>query len=121
MNYRVILTIVACTFAMSVNNSASAAGATQDDANLCRGALTAGIQGKYDGATFKIKSMSGSALIKIKYRMRFNGERHIVICKIRKGEVIEIVWPDDLDRGTEEVAAPAETFPNDQDDDQDRH
>ena len=93
MNHRVILTIVTAVFAMSMNNTASA-GSTQSDVNLCRITLETESRGKFDGATFKFGSTRGAALRKLTYQMKFAGESHEVVCKIRKGVVIEIVWPD---------------------------
>ena len=93
MKYRRNLAIVACLFALSVTGSALARG-IQDDLNLCQTALKAEFDHRYDGAIFRFKSERGSKLRTLTYRMTFADQRHTVDCKVKAGEVVEIVWHD---------------------------
>ena len=95
MKYRRNLTIVACLLALSVTGSALAKG-LQDDANLCQAAFKAESDRRYDGAKFKFKSKRGAKLRRLSYQMKFAGQRYRVVCKVKKGEVVEIVWPEIL-------------------------
>jgi len=103
LNNRMIVLIITISFSCSVSNSAAAA--IQDDVNLCRGVLMAEIREKYDGATLKTNSISGTVLVRIKFQMTFNDQRYIVICKLRRGKIIETIWPDNLELGREESVA----------------
>ncbi len=93
MNHRTNLTIVACLFALSVTGSALARS-IQDDLKLCQTALKAEAKHRYDGAIFRFKSERGSRLRTLTYRMTFADQRHTVDCKVKGGEVVEIVWPN---------------------------
>ena len=89
------LTIVACLFALAVTGSALARG-LQDDVNLCQTAFKAESDRRYDGAKFKFKSERGSKLRTLTFKMTFADQRYTVDCKVKRGEVVEIVWPEIL-------------------------
>lgn len=93
MKSRRNLTIIACLFALSVTGSALARG-IQDDLKLCQAAFKAESDRRYDGAIFRFKSERGSRLRTLTFRMTFADERHTVDCKVKGGEVVEIVWHD---------------------------
>ena len=95
MKYRRNLTIVACLYALSVTGSALARG-IQEDVNLCQKAFRAESARRYDGAIFRFKSERGSRLRTLTFKMMFADQWYTVVCKVKRGEVVEIVWPEIL-------------------------
>lgn len=84
------LALSAATLALSFGGTASAG--TKEDVAACHKELTEKGQDKYGDAVYTFKSVSGGALRKLVFEVISGEERNSVVCKVRRGDVVELDW-----------------------------
>lgn len=73
----------------------AALAASQADIDLCGETVTRELPKRFAGAELKIRSISPSVKVKIRYRMTYEGERYTVVCTIGRRSGIAVTWPRD--------------------------
>ena len=72
------------------------ASSINDDIRSCQTALEEQTPDKFENAEYDFKSVRGSGLKKLKFRIEVNNQRSgIVTCKVRRGDVVAIEWPQE--------------------------
>ncbi len=88
---KTILAAFACSIAFG---APAFADSIADSADLCLDQLEAESTGQLENATYKFKGARGSSVKKLTFKMRLDGETEKVVCKVKRGEITEIEWPE---------------------------
>lgn len=65
--------------------------------DACDAAMAAAAKNQLPGLEYDFKTMKGNSTKKLKYALKFDGEKMRAECKARNGEVLEIKWPEKLE------------------------
>ncbi|MEM9670347.1 MAG: hypothetical protein AAF950_15600 [Pseudomonadota bacterium] len=77
------------------------AGPLDADRAACEQAFTDATASLAETPDFRFKSSSGNSKRRIQYQTSYQSENYRVRCMVKKGEVSEIRWPDDLEAAIE--------------------
>jgi len=69
------------------------ADSTAEYTDLCIAQFETDTAAHFEDTTFKFKGVRGSSAKKIYFKATLDGETDTVVCKVRRGEITEIVWP----------------------------
>jgi len=86
-----IKTIAAVASASIVLSGAAFAASDQSDVEMCLRAVNQATASEHN-VDVRFKSLSGGRLQNIALEAKTGGEKHIVICRVKRGKVIALDW-----------------------------
>ena len=93
MTFKPLTTTVLAASAALFANTAMA-NSVNDDIAVCLTAFEDAAPEGFDGADYRFKAVRGGGVRKLKFDIRKDGSKAgSVTCKVKRGEVSEIVWP----------------------------
>ena len=85
---KTIAVVASASFMLS---GAAFASSDQSDVQMCLDAVNQATASE-SGVDVKFKSLSGGRVQKIAFVAKQDGEKHTVVCKVKRGEVIALDW-----------------------------
>ena len=87
--------IIVAGFAIALASLGVAAADTQDDIATCRAAIAEQAPSDLDLSTLDFERVRGSSLRRLTFEVtRSDGEKVDIVCRVRRGDVVGIDWPD---------------------------
>lgn len=93
MNWKSLMLSLAATLTVS---STALAGATLEDAQVCNATIDAAIGALDPQPTYRLKGAIGSQKRTMNYKLYQGDSQYSFKCIVKRGEVLEIRWPDDF-------------------------
>ena len=81
-----------CALGLGVLLTSPALADVNDDAQACRQEIIK--NEAITDATVVFKSAQGSSMKKLRFELTQAGAKQNIICKIKRGTVVEIIWPE---------------------------
>ena len=85
------ITAIAALSVLSFTMISPADASIQGDVNKCISEIKKTPEAA--DAKLKYKGSKGARVKSLKFEMKKEGEKSMVICKVKRGKIVEIVWP----------------------------
>lgn len=89
---RSITAIIAASALATLAVGHAEAGVDQENVKMCRAEMLTQMPAMENADQFKLRSIRGASVKKLSFDYKINEERHRVVCKVKRGEIVGIDW-----------------------------